>query len=193
MLESMNLASALQLPVLFVCKDNGWSITTKSRNCTGGNLVNRAKGFGMEGISLNGLDVEEVNYAAKSIINQMRKDKKPYFLHALVTHREGHFTTDPLLHPTKTLKKYGGPMTKSFLTPKGAPLRKRIKSVGNILSSLVEIRKQTKTKIDPLNILRTKYKQKAQQFDNIDQKIDEEIMKIMEKTLVIYERGEEFQ
>jgi len=186
MLESMNLAAVLNVPVLFVCKDNGWSITTRSCDLTGGNLVQRAKGFGIDGISLNGLDVEEVYHALKSIIPKMRKDKKPFFLHCIVTHREGHFTTDPLLHPMKTLKKYGGSMTKSFLTPKGAPIGKRIKSVGNILSSLVEFRKQTKTKNDPLNILRIKHKQKTQEFDKIDQKIDGEIGITLKKALLIY-------
>jgi pyruvate dehydrogenase E1 component alpha subunit len=190
LLESMNLASVLNLPVLFVCKDNGWSITTKSKDFTGGNLVDRARGFGVDGISLNGLDVEEVYNALNSIIPQMRKDKKPFFLHVIVTHREGHFTTDALLHPMKTLKKYGGPMTKSMLTPKGAGMGKRIKSVGNILSSLVEFRKQTKAKNDPLKVIRNKHKELIQEFEKIEQKIDEEIGKTLEKTLTIYGGGD---
>jgi TPP-dependent pyruvate/acetoin dehydrogenase alpha subunit len=188
-LEAMNLASVWNLPVLFVCKDNGWAITTKSADSTGGNLVDRAKGFGIEGISLNGLDVEEVHNASKSIISQMRKDKKPYFLHLLVVHMEGHFTTDPLLHPKETLKKYGGKITKSFLTPKGAGLGKRIHGVGNILSSLVEFRKQSKAKNDPLKVIRGKHKELSQEFDVIDEQIDTEIKSILDKTLKIY--GEE--
>jgi acetoin:2,6-dichlorophenolindophenol oxidoreductase subunit alpha len=185
-LESLNLASAWKLPVLFVCKDNGWSITTKTANFTGGNLVDRAKGFGIEGVSLNGLDVEEVYNASKAIISQMRKDKKPYFLHLLVTHREGHFTTDPLLHPKETLKKYGGKMTKSFLTPKGAGMGKRIRGVGNIISSLVEFRKQSNPKNDPLKVLRDKHKELTEDFETVDEKIDAEIKTILDKTMKIY-------
>jgi len=191
LLESMNLASALKLPVLFVCKDNGLSITTKSESITGGNLVQRAKGFGIEGISLNGLDVEEVYNALKSIILKMRKDKKPFFLHVSVTHREGHFTTDPLLHSGETLKKYGGQMTKSFLTPKGAGLGKRLKGVGNILASLVEFRKQSSSKNDPLKVTRNKHKELAQEFDAIEQKVNEEVGIILENTMKIYGGGEE--
>ncbi|MBN2156020.1 MAG: thiamine pyrophosphate-dependent dehydrogenase E1 component subunit alpha [Candidatus Lokiarchaeota archaeon] len=185
-LESLNLASTLQLPVLFVCKDNGWSITSKSSDFTGGNLVQRANGFGIDGISLNGLDVEEVYNAIQVIIPRIRKNKKPYFLHVLVTHREGHFTTDPLLNPKDTLKKYGASITKSFLTPKGANLGKRIKSVGTILSSLMEFRKQVKSKNDPLYITRRKHQELAQEFDEVDQNIHREIKKILERTLEIY-------
>lgn len=185
-LEAMNLASVLKLPVLFVCKDNGWSITTKSEDFTGGNLVQRAKGFGIEGISLNGLDVEEVYNAAKSIIARMRKDKKPYFLHVTVVHTEGHFTTDPLLHSNETLKKYGGKMTRAFLTPKGSGLGKRIRGVGNILSSLVEFRKQVKSKNDPLKVIRGKHKGLLQEFDAVEEKIDTEIKSILDETFKIY-------
>jgi pyruvate dehydrogenase E1 component alpha subunit len=186
LLEAMNLASAWKLPVLFVCKDNGWSITTKSKDFTGGNLVDRARGFGIEGISLNGLDVEEVYNVAKNIIKQMRKDKNPYFLHVNVTHREGHFTTDPLLHSGDTLKNYGGPMTKSFLTPKGSGIGKRMKAVGNILGSLIQFRKQTSKKNDPLVVLRNIHKELTQQFDAIEEKVDKKIGFILENTMKIY-------
>ena len=47
LLESWNLAVAWRLPVLFVCKDNGWAITTRSPAVTGGDLVERARGFGL--------------------------------------------------------------------------------------------------------------------------------------------------
>jgi pyruvate dehydrogenase E1 component alpha subunit len=36
LMESMNLAAIWKLPVLFVCKDDGWAITTKSESSTGG-------------------------------------------------------------------------------------------------------------------------------------------------------------
>ncbi len=44
LMESMNLAAAWKLPVLFVCKDDGWAITTKSGEMTGGDLNERARG-----------------------------------------------------------------------------------------------------------------------------------------------------
>ena len=43
LMESMNLASVWNLPVLFVCKDDGWAITTQSVKMTGGDLNQRAQ------------------------------------------------------------------------------------------------------------------------------------------------------
>jgi pyruvate dehydrogenase E1 component alpha subunit len=42
MMEAFNLAVTWQLPVIFVCKDNDWSITTKSTSVRGGDLITRA-------------------------------------------------------------------------------------------------------------------------------------------------------
>jgi len=46
-LETLNLAVAWRLPLVIVCIDNGWAITTTSDSVTGGSLVERAQGFGM--------------------------------------------------------------------------------------------------------------------------------------------------
>jgi pyruvate dehydrogenase E1 component alpha subunit len=50
LLESLNLAVAWNLPVVFVCKDNAWAITTPSSSVTGGALLDRAASFGMPAV-----------------------------------------------------------------------------------------------------------------------------------------------
>ena len=55
LLESMNLAAAWRLPVVFVCKDNGWAITSRSPGLTGGTPRDRARGFGLPAVSVDGL------------------------------------------------------------------------------------------------------------------------------------------
>jgi TPP-dependent pyruvate/acetoin dehydrogenase alpha subunit len=47
LMEAMNLAAAWELPVLFVCRDNGMAITTPSAAVTGGDLEDRARGLGV--------------------------------------------------------------------------------------------------------------------------------------------------
>jgi len=64
LMESMNLASAWSLPVIFVCKDNGMAITTPSNEVTGGDLLKRARGLGTHAISVDGTDVNAVWRAA---------------------------------------------------------------------------------------------------------------------------------
>ena len=65
LMESMNLAVAWKLPVIFVCKDNGWAITTPANTVVGGNLLARAQAFGMKAIEVDGAEVEAVWSAAR--------------------------------------------------------------------------------------------------------------------------------
>jgi TPP-dependent pyruvate/acetoin dehydrogenase alpha subunit len=68
LVESMNLASVWNLPVLFVCKDDGWAITTQSAKVTGGNLNERARGLGIPAVEVDGCDVSAVWEAAQRAI-----------------------------------------------------------------------------------------------------------------------------
>jgi len=87
MLESMNLASVWNLPVLFVCKNNDWAITTVTNNVIGGNLIERVKGFGIEGYEVDGKDVEAVWKVANEAISKIRDSNRPQFIHAHCVHR----------------------------------------------------------------------------------------------------------
>ena len=60
LMESLNLAAVWSLPVLFVCKDDGWSITTQSQKTTGGSLQQRVQGMGVPVVEVDGLDVRKV-------------------------------------------------------------------------------------------------------------------------------------
>lgn len=91
LMEAMNLASAWNLPVLFVCKDDGWAITTQSKKVTGGDLNERARGLGIPVVEVDGLDVSKVWEASHSAIERTRSGQGPTFLHARCVHFEGHF------------------------------------------------------------------------------------------------------
>ena len=52
LMESLNLASVWNLPVLFVCKYDGWSITTQSERTTGGTLDERSRGLGVPAVPM---------------------------------------------------------------------------------------------------------------------------------------------
>ena len=60
LMESINLAATWQLPLVFVCKDDRWSITTQSDSVTGGDLNDRAEWLGVPGVCVDGRDVTEV-------------------------------------------------------------------------------------------------------------------------------------
>ena len=63
---------------------------------------------------------------------------------------------------------------------------KRVRGVGNILSSIIEFRKQSRPKNDPLKVIRGKHKELSEEFDAVDEKIDSEIKEILDKTMKIY-------
>jgi acetoin:2,6-dichlorophenolindophenol oxidoreductase subunit alpha len=91
LLESFNLAVAWRLPVVFVCKDDGWSITTRSGRLTGGRLTARARGFGMPAKSVDGRRVDRVFAAADRAVARARAGRGPTFLHLRCHHPSGHF------------------------------------------------------------------------------------------------------
>lgn len=97
LLESFNLAVAWALPVLFVCKDNGWAITTRSCKVTGGSLVARARAFGIESNEVDGTDLVALQNEVERAFDHLRSARGPYFLRAEVPRLDGHFLGDPLV------------------------------------------------------------------------------------------------
>jgi len=139
LLESMNLASAWKLPVLFVCKDDGWTITTQSGTMTGGDLDERARGLGIPATVVDGLNVSRVWEAAGSAIERARSGRGPAFLHARCVHFEGHFLGFQLIalirHPLKEMPRVMIPLARSFLRPGGAGLRERLAGMKSVLEA----------------------------------------------------------
>jgi pyruvate dehydrogenase E1 component alpha subunit len=140
LLESLNLAVAWNLPTIFVCKDTDWAITTCSLSVTGGDLTKRAQGFGMQAVDVDGTDVEAVWSAAGKAMHRARQGDGPTFLHTRCVHLDGHFLDDPMLltarHPVREMAPMAWPLTKAFLSSKGAPMRERIASLWSILASI---------------------------------------------------------
>lgn len=97
LLESFNLAVAWRLPVVFVCKDNGWAITTRSRDVTGGSVLARARAFGMPAVGVDGWKIDAVSDAAARLVERSRGGAGPGFLLARVRRPNGHFSGDPML------------------------------------------------------------------------------------------------
>jgi TPP-dependent pyruvate/acetoin dehydrogenase alpha subunit len=161
LLESFNLAAAWKLPVMFVCKDNGQAILTQTLKVTGGNLIERMKGFGLRVIELDGRDVEQVWKIANEEIVRLRNGEGPVFVHAPCEHLEGHFLGDQLLrfgHPSvREIMKIAAPLVKAHTQSKGAPLRERTAALKEVLGVIWEtVRKHRSKEGDPITLLRKK-------------------------------------
>ena len=141
LLESMNLAAVWKLPVLFVCKDDGWGITTKSENSTGGNLNERARGLGVPAVDVDGCNVSHVWEVSRAAIDRVRSGEGPIFLHARCVHFEGHFLGfQPIRivrEPLKEMPKVAIGLTKSILRLDGAAISERIAGLKDVMSSVI--------------------------------------------------------
>ena len=141
LMESMNLASVWKLPVLFVCKDDGWSITTQSESVTGGNLPERVRGLGVPAVQADGHDVTQVWKACHSAMERARSGGGPTFLHARCMHLEGHFLGFQLIrmmrNPLGEMPKVALPLTQAILRPGGAALGERLEGLKMVLASVL--------------------------------------------------------
>lgn len=100
--ECLNLASVWKLPVVFICENNLYAITVScSRSTSVKDIADRAKGYGMPGIIVDGNDVEEVYRVAKGAISDARKGKGPTLIEAKTYRYEGHWIGDPQVYRQK--------------------------------------------------------------------------------------------
>jgi len=140
LMESFNLAGCWRLPVLFVCKDNGMSITTPSDRVTAGRLPDRVRAFGIPVDEVDGADVEAVWQAAGEAIRRARRGGGPGYLHATCVRPEGHFLGDPLVRivrrPVEELKARVGPLARAAVSSKGAGPGGRAASMAGIAGML---------------------------------------------------------
>jgi pyruvate dehydrogenase E1 component alpha subunit len=188
LLEAMNLAMVWKLPVVFICKDSKWAITTLSASVTSGSLVERALSFGMASMKVDGNDVEAVWNTAEEAIKRARAKQGPTFLHATCSHPEGHFLGDPLLriarHPVKEMKKVAGPLLKSVTKVKGGSVIERTGGLGTVTSL---IGKTTKEQVfdqkDPLKVVRSKLEADKDRLKKLEESVNEEIQNVVNNVL----------
>lgn len=85
--ESMNLAGAWKLPMIFLCENNQYALSTPAKTVTSGVIAERAAGFGMPGIRVeNGQDVLAVYDAVKAAVDRARAGEGPSLVE-VVTYR----------------------------------------------------------------------------------------------------------
>lgn len=89
--EALNVASVWQLPVLFCIENNGYGLSTPTReqyNCE--HLADRGAGYGMESHIIDGNNIVEVYTKIAAILNDMRENPKPVLVEFKTFRRRGH-------------------------------------------------------------------------------------------------------
>ena len=95
--EALNLAAIWELPVVFVCENNQYmeytpigSVTSVPRPA-----ADRAASYGLEGIVVDGNDVEAVYQTAQAAIDRARANEGPSLIEAITYRHGGHSRADP--------------------------------------------------------------------------------------------------
>jgi acetoin:2,6-dichlorophenolindophenol oxidoreductase subunit alpha len=100
LLESLNLAAAWKLPVVFVCENNLYALTTPISAMTGAEIWRRAEGFGMPAAVVDGMDVIAVRAAAAEAVGRARDGGGPSFLECRTYRFRGHYTAEAIMKLT---------------------------------------------------------------------------------------------
>ena len=94
-LESLNLATVWDLPAIFVVENNGYAQSTSRDYAVAvDSYVDRALGFGMPGVTVDGTDFFAVYEAAGEIISRARDGGGPSLLECNMIRFYGHFEGD---------------------------------------------------------------------------------------------------
>jgi 2-oxoisovalerate dehydrogenase E1 component len=89
--EALNVAAVWDLPVIFVIENNGYGLSTpvnEQYRCT--SLVDKAKGYGMQGVQIDGNNILAVYDTIKGVREYCIKNQKPYLVECMTFRMRGH-------------------------------------------------------------------------------------------------------
>jgi len=89
--EALNVASVWNLPVIFLIENNGYGLSTplaEQFNCAA--LVDKAIGYGIKGVQIDGNNILEVFDTISALAEEMRTDPKPVLVECLTFRMRGH-------------------------------------------------------------------------------------------------------
>jgi pyruvate dehydrogenase E1 component alpha subunit len=93
--EGVNLAAVMNAPAVFVCNNNQWAISTPIEAQTRAEtLADKAVGYGIPGVRVDGLDVLAVYAAAREAVERARAGGGPTLIEAVHYRAAPHATAD---------------------------------------------------------------------------------------------------
>lgn len=148
--EAMNFAKAFPLPILFVILNNQIACRTSPKEQHGGiDLANRALGYEMPMLTVDGDNVFAVYMASLILLDFARMTNHPCMLHAITFRRSGHNETER----TDYVKQMFDPkFLEHWLSPEKDPLRQvrgMCEKYGFVSEAeFIDLRKEVKARVD---------------------------------------------
>jgi len=142
--EALNLAALWRLPVIFVCQNNRYAEhTAYAKGTAGARISNRAAGYAMAGVHVDGNDVEAMHAAAREAVQRAREGGGPTLIEAMTYRFEGHVFGDSDAYISKEEKA-------AALAADPVPRYRAtlLKAGGGAEQWLTDMEKQVETEID---------------------------------------------
>jgi len=146
--EAINMASTWKLPVVYVCENNGYGVTTsiyKASNVAD-DLSVRAKAYGIPGFKIDGNDVLEVYNTALTAVDRARKGEGPTLMVCTTCRHSGHYEGEmesaPAYRSTKEMeeckKRDPIPRFRNYLTETEGISAKVLAEIDDEVKELIE-------------------------------------------------------
>lgn len=100
LLECFNLAALWQLPVVFVCENNGYAVSLSVQDAVAGPITARAQACEIPAVTVDGMDAREVHAAAVEAVERARHGGGPSFIECITYRFAGHHTAEASLKLT---------------------------------------------------------------------------------------------
>ena len=93
--ESLNWAAVQKLPCIYFCENNGFAVSVPaSRSTAVENIADRAGGYGVPGVVIDGNDPVAVHEVMEQAVARARAGRGPTLIEAKVTRLQGHYVAD---------------------------------------------------------------------------------------------------
>jgi TPP-dependent pyruvate/acetoin dehydrogenase alpha subunit len=92
--ENVNLAACWRLPIVYLCQHNGWAISEAAESYLPAPIVDRAAGYGIPGVVVDGNDVEAVQAVVGEAVERARRGDGPSLIEARTWRVRGHWGGD---------------------------------------------------------------------------------------------------
>ncbi|MBL7870230.1 MAG: dehydrogenase E1 component subunit alpha/beta [Cyclobacteriaceae bacterium] len=143
--EALNVAAVWDLPVIFVVENNGYGLSTPSSEqfkCK--QFIDKAIGYGIQGVQVDGNNVLEVYDTVKTLATNMRKKPQPVLLECITFRMRGHEEASGTKYvPKKLMDEWGkkDPVDnyEKFLMDEGIIDRPHVDSIRKKIKKEIEI------------------------------------------------------
>lgn len=100
--EALNMASVWKLPVIFVCENNGYGMSTSTARSTAvANIADRASAYSMPGVIVDGNVLSDVAEASYNAVERARRGDGPSLIECKTYRYRGHSKSDRNRYRTK--------------------------------------------------------------------------------------------